>query len=271
MKTKGKILASFLFMASATGAHANAFNLDQGDGRVIISSFFTASPKQFDDNGHVVNAPDYNQFNIYVNGEYGLTDKLNLIVSPSFRSIQIEGPDNDSVGLGYTDLGLRYQIAKGSNWVVGGQGLVRIPGTGRDVGIAQIGNQDAQFDLRGVAGLTFGQTFVNAEAGYRFRTGRPPNEIHADLTVGTHVTPKLMVLGSVQNTISDGRGSARPFSIGGGQTFNYNYAYRYHDVSLSAVYALSPRFSLQAGATATVAGRNALRQRGPFVGLWYRF
>ena len=270
MKARYAVVALALTVPSL-GVQANPFNFDQGDGRVIVSGFYTASPKQFDNNGHVYNASNYSQFNVYALGEYGLTDKLNLIITPSFRSVQIEGPGNNSTGLGYTDLGARYQIAKSSHWVFDLQGIVRLPGTGRSVGIAQIGNNDTQYDLRALGGYTFGQSFVTLEGSYRLRSGRPPNEVHADLTFGTRPTPKLLLLASVYNTISDGKGSDRPIVNVGGSTFSYDYKYRYHDALVSAVYSVTPRMAVQLGATATIAGRNALRQRGPVLGLWYKF
>lgn len=255
----------------ATNAFANPFNMDEGDGRVILTGFYTASPKQFDNHGHVIAAPDYNQYNVYAVGEYGLTDKLNLLLTPSFRSIDIQGKDNNSTGLGYTDVGARYQLAKGNHWVFDLQAEVRIPGTGRAVGVAQIGNRDTQTDLRALGGYTFGKSFVTLEGSYRLRSGRPPSEYHVDVTFGTRPAPRLLLLASVANTVSDGRGSSRPIDSGDGSTFSYDYKYRYHDAFVSAVYSLTSHLAVQAGATATIAGRNALRQRGPLIGLWYSF
>jgi hypothetical protein len=39
----------------------------------------------------------------------------------------------------------------------------------------------------------------------------------------------------------------------------------------SAVFDLAPQWSLQIGGFMTVAGRNAGRELGPILGLWYRF
>ena len=98
------------------------------------------------------------------------------------------------------------------------------------------------------------------EGSYRFRTGGAQNEVHVDFTAGTHPAPRLLILASVYNTFSDG--------VGAGV---YNYKYRYHDIYLSAVYDLNKNISFQLGATGTVAGQNALRQRGPVVGIWFKF
>lgn len=267
------IRAALRFMLcalSAAAAQANPFNFDQGDGRIIVDAVYTTSPRQFDNHGHVYDAPNYTQTNVYVLGEYGLTDKLNLLATPSLRSVQVDGPNNDSTGLGYTELGARYQVAKGSHWAFDVQGLVRIPGTGRNFSVAQIGNNDTQYDLRALGGYTSGKSFVALEGSYRLRSG-PANEFHVDATIGTRAAPRLLLLAAIYNTVSDGRGSASPVSNGNGSTFNYQYSYRYHDVYVSAVYDLTRRVAVQVGATATVAGRNALRQRGPLIGLWYTF
>jgi len=265
------VIAAPIFLLASGSACANPFNFDQGNGRIVFNGYYTASPKQFNDKGNVVNGADYSQYNAYAVTEYGLTDRLNILVTPSFRSVEVEGSGNNSTGLGYTDLGARYEVAKGDHWVFDVQGLVRIPGTGRDVGVAQIGNKDTQYDMRALAGYTFGKSFVALEGSYRLRSGRPPNEVHADVTLGTRPTDKLLLLASVYNTFSDGKGSARPIDNGDGTSFSYDYKYRYHDAFLSAVYSLNSRVAVQVGGTGTIGGRNALRQRGGLIGLWYTF
>ena len=112
---------------------------------------------------------------------------------------------------------------------------------------------------------------MTLETSYRLRSGRPPNELHADVTFGTRPTPRLLLLASVLTTVSDGPGSDRPINSGNGSTFTYDYKYRFHDAYLSAVYTLTPRLAVQVGATGTIAGRNALRQRGGLLGFWYTF
>ena len=42
-------------------------------------------------------------------------------------------------------------------------------------------------------------------------------------------------------------------------------------VQLSAVYDLSRRWSVQVGGFHTIAGRDVVREMGPFGALWYRF
>lgn len=247
-------------------AQADPFIQAKGEGRVIISAIHTESSRSFDNNGNVSRIPDYDQNQIYVQAQYGLTDDLTVLFTPSYRDVDVSGGDDVS-GLGYTDIGARYRLAYGDNWVVSAQGLVRIPGKKRrdrvldGTGAAYDQVWDTtEYDLRLGAGYSMGPTFVSAEAGYRFRDGDPPNEFHADFVVGTHVTPQFMVLGTMLNTFSDGRGRGV-----------LNRSHRYGDLYVSGVYELNERVSLQAGYTGTIYGKNALRQRGPFIGLWYKF
>ncbi|MCC6828153.1 MAG: hypothetical protein IT550_07990 [Novosphingobium sp.] len=240
-------------------AYADAFVQEKGAGRVIVTAVLTNSPRGFDGNGNVADIDNYNQDQVYVNAEYGLTDDLTLIVAPSYRHIAVENAEN-TTGLGYTEVGARYRLAKGSNWIVSAQGLVRVRGQGRSQRVAQLGNNSTDFDARLAGAYSGATTFVSAEAGYRLRSGDLPNEFHADLNAGAHLGEKFMVLASSTNTFSDGRGQGV-----------FNQKYKYGDVYLSAVYDLNDHFSVQAGYTATIYGKNALRQRGPLFGIWYKF
>ena len=47
--------------------------------------------------------------------------------------------------------------------------------------------------------------------------------------------------------------------------------YAFHKAQGSVVYRLNERWSVQAGAFATVAGHNALKERGVVTALWYDF
>ena len=51
----------------------------------------------------------------------------------------------------------------------------------------------------------------------------------------------------------------------------YGGSYDYFKAQLSAVYALTPTWSVQGGAVTTYAGRNALQENGGVFGVWYRF
>jgi outer membrane receptor for ferric coprogen and ferric-rhodotorulic acid len=252
--------------AIATGlmpaaAYADAWTMPAGQGRTIVTGIYSHAGDSFDDHGHAFNANDYNQYNVYFSTEYGLTNNLTLLATPSLRRVTVQN-GKDSFGLGYTEVGARYKVAGGGNFVVSLQSTVLIPGQRRDDIAAQIGSTDTQIDTRVQAGYSFKignlDGFTIAQAGYRLRSRGEPNEVHADVTLGLHLTKKLMLLATDYNTVSDGTGSRYP-------------SYRYSTAYAGAVYDLTDHLSLQLGGIATVSGRNALRERGVYTGVWIKF
>ena len=115
--------------------------------------------------------------------------------------------------------------------------------------------------LRGFYNLRLGQDsgFIDGQASYRLRDGDPPNEFHADLTLGYRPRPNVLLMVQSLNTISDGAGRG---------IFD---EYRYLNLQLSGVVDVAPAVALQAGLLGTIAGENALRERGFFGGVWISF
>ena len=258
-----RLLVAGLMAASALGAaapaHAQAFTQEKGHGRVITSAIYSHSDRGFNDDAHSINIPNYDQYEVYLIGEYGVTDDLTLLLTPSLRDVEVRGA-SDSHGLGYTDVGARYRVVRGDNYLLSFQGLVRIPGMKRRDILAQVGQTDAEYEARAQGAVTFGRgSFVNVEGAYRLRAGDPPNDFHLDATLGIRAAPRLLLLANSFNTISDGDGRG---------VFR---RYRYHNAYLSGAYDVSDRVTLQLGGLGTVAGRNALRERGLFAGVWLRF
>ena len=243
-------------------ALAQAWTREKGETRVIESLLYTTSKRGFDDSGRTVDIQNYDRLELYVLAEHGVTDDLTLLVTPSLRHVKIEN-SSESTGLGFVDVGARYRVGRTDRLTFAVQGLVRIPGQRDGTIPAQIGSTNTEFDVRGQMGASLGTggSFAILEGGYRHRTGAPPDEVRIDATVGVRAAPRVLLIANSFNTISTGRGR--------GDVFNRRY--RYHNAFLSAAYEVSPRVTLQLGATGTVAGRNALRERGFFAGAWLRF
>ncbi len=230
---------------------------------MIATAVYSISDKGYDTSGRVEDIPDYEQFNIYLQGEYGLTDDLTLILSPSLRNISVEGQERDTSGLNFIEAGARYRIASPGDGVLSLQGTVRIPGETFDDRLAQVSQAGVEADFRVQYGTGLGRNgaagFVSAEVGYRVRSEEPPDQFHFDVTLGLQAAPRLRIIASSYNVVSNGRGSG---------IFE---AYRYHNLYATAVYDISDRVSLQFGGQATIAGENALRERGLVAGLWFHF
>lgn len=252
-----------LFSAcAATTAHAGAWTQPEGTGQIIATGIYSHSGKGYDREGHVIDIADYTKAEIYLLTEYGVTDDLTLMVTPSFSHVDIDG-GNASTGAGYTELGGRYRLVQEGNAVFSLQGSFRIPGKKRRDSLAQIGSTDSEIDLRALAGTSFKiggkDGYVDLQAGYRIRNSAPPNEFRFDATVGVRPTKTLLLLVQSFNVISDGAGRG---------IFD---RYRYHNLYAGGIYDLGSSWSIQLGGLMTLGGENALRERGFYSGLSYRF
>ena len=77
--------------------------------------------------------------------------------------------------------------------------------------------------------------------------------------MGVTLTPKLLLLVQSFNQVPVGNGTTDlPSST-------------YSDLKVSLVRELVPTWSVQIGAYMTIAGRNALLERGAVVGIWHKF
>jgi protein XagA len=263
MKNVALCLAAAGFALGGAGAaQAAAWTQKDGGGQIIFTGVYSHSAKGFDVGGNKVNIVDYNKTEGYLLLEYGVTDDLTLILSPSVRHVGIDGGD-DVTGFGYTELGGRYRVTEGNGWVFSVQGTARIPGKKQRDSQAQVGQTDEEYDVRALLGHSFkigeADAFIDLQGGYRVRAGDPPSEYRADVTFGVRPTPKVLLLAQSFNVFSDGRGQG------------IFPSYRYHNAYVSGVYDIDPRWSVQLGGLATLGGKNALRERGLIAGLWYRF
>jgi hypothetical protein len=242
---------------------AGAWTLPAGQGQAILTVTPSSGDSVFGASGDLQPAPRYNKFEYQGLVEYGVTDRLTAIVSPSLQHVDIADPKARRTGLGYTEFGGRYQVLQGDSWVFSGQTTLRVPGTFEIANPAAAGYTDAQVDVRGLLGYAFAAgsmpAFVDLQLAQRFRLGDEPAEFRADVTFGLRVAPSWLLLAQSFNVISEGAGGPGVPS------------YEYYKLQLSAVHDVTPALSLQLGAFTTYAGRNALQENGVVTGVWYRF
>lgn len=187
-----------------------------------------------------------------------------MLVAPSLESVSVARPyPGDYLGPGYSDFGIRLRLARSENTVLSVQAAARIAGASDDRNPAEIGNTDPEADFRVLVGrsLYVGDwpAFLDLQAAYRVRAGPPPDEYRIDVTFGIRPAKDWLLLAQSFNVISTGRGAG---------IFPDT---RYHKLQGSVVWEFSPGWAVQAGVLATVAGRNALRERGVVAGLWRWF
>lgn len=124
-------------------------------------------------------------------------------------------------------------------------------------------NDGADIEARLLYGRTLTRSpvklFVAAEAGYRRRFGSGADQVRGDFLLGVEPTKRLLGLAELFTVKSLGRASP------GGADYDLLKA------QPSLAWRFTRRWSLQAGATFEVAGRNLLLGDTYFVGLWTEF
>jgi hypothetical protein len=256
------IVLGLLSVPSA--AWAGAWTLPQGSGQWLASVTASSATNYFAGGG-LASTPRYNKFEAAVLMEYGVTDRLTAIFNPGLQHIDIAAPTSaERTGLGYTEFGARYGIVQDPAWVLSTQATLRIPGTTDTSNPAAVGYTDVEADLRLLLGHNFSlgamPAFVDFEVAERVRTAGAPSEFRADATLGVRVMPSWLLMAQSFNVVSEGSGN----SIFGG-------SYEYYKFQLSALYEVTPTWSLQGGGFTTYAGRNALQENGLIFAVWHQF
>jgi hypothetical protein len=260
------VRASFLIsMALAPSlARGGAWTLQEGTGLAVVTATASRADRTFDGNGTAQPSPRYGKSELQVLLEYGVSDWLTAIVAPGLQRIDIASPvDARRTGIGYTEFGGRARLMQGSDWILSGQSTLRLPGTYDSGNPAAIGYTGTELDVRPLFGYGFSlarmPAFVDIQLAQRFRSGGPPDEFRADLTLGVRTATQWLVLAQSFNVISEGSGGALFPST------------NYHKLQLSAIYQLTAQWAVQGGAFTTFAGRNALQENGLLLGAWYKF
>ena len=249
-------------------AWAAAWTLPDGTGQWLTTLTLASSTSYLEGSGGLSGTPRYDKDELSALVEYGVTDRLTAIFDPGLQHIGIAAPtDADRTGLDYTEFGARYAFLENGDqsWVLSGQATLRIPGTTDTSNPAAIGYTDVESDIRVLLGHSFiladRPAFFDLEAAERVRTAGLPSEFRFDATFGVWVLPRWMLMAQSFNVVSEGAGN---IAYTGG-------SYDYEKLQLSAVYKLTPDWSLQGGAYVTYAGRNALQENGLVFGVWRKF
>jgi hypothetical protein len=242
--------------------------LPDGTGQWLTTLTAASATSYLEGSAGLASTPRYNKDELSALVEYGVTDRLTAIFDPGLQHIDIAAPTSaERTGLGYTEFGGRYAFLESQDrtWVLSGQATLRIPGTTDTSNPAAIGYTDVESDLRILLGHSFTvagrQAFFDLEAAERVRTAGLPSEFRADGTFGLWATPRWLLLAQSFNVVSEGAGN--PAYTGG--------SYDYEKLQLSAVYKLTPVWSLQGGGYVTYAGRNSLQENGLVLGVWRQF
>lgn len=254
--------AGGLIGAGVETAWGGAWLLPPGDGQVIADTFFSDSTVAFDARGHLIPVPSYRKFELGTYIEYGLTNWLTLVASPSYDRVHNPPPGQSYNGPGESEIAARVGLYRTDTSVLSFQAGLLSPGFSFAdlLGPFEM-RRAASLDVRGLAGrnvvVAAMEGFVEAEAGYRFYAAGQPGEWRIDLTMGLRPWPRLLMMLQSYTSIVNG-------------SLQFGHV-SWTKLQPSLVYTIAPQWSVQIGGFITVAGINAGRELGPAAGVWYRF
>ncbi|MCP3056135.1 hypothetical protein [Aurantimonas marianensis] len=256
-------VGAMVFGASGP-AFAGAWTLEKGAGQAIVTGLYSQADEAFDADGHTAPRPDFQKGAVAVLVEYGLTETFTLLGEGEFGAEREGDLPFARPALSHAGIGGRLRLYEADGFVASGQISARVEDAfgAADAAVDTFGWDAPQIEARALAGYGFRvgdyPAFVDAQAAYRHRVGDGPDEVKLDLTFGVRPWSNILILAQGFAT----------FSAGGGEDVE---TYAYHKAQLSMVYDVNERWSLQAGGFATLAGTNAIKERGLITALWYRF
>ena len=248
-------------LAAPASALAGAWTLPQGTGLLIATLFgWTGAGAPWGGNHGV----KQNKVEAEAYVEYGLTDEFTIFGQTGLERYALSSPTpNTYKGLDYSDIGVRAKLWSTGDWVFSGEAALFVPGARNPSAPAQSGNTGKAGEGRLLAGYGFSvaglPAFLDAEGSYRIRTAGPPNEWHADLTVGLKPTPGVMLMLQDFTTIST-FSTSREFP-----------AWRSSILQASVVIDLDSRWSLQIAAFTSVLAIKTNTERGGAIAVWRKF
>jgi protein XagA len=259
-------LLVFCLAPAPTPAHAGAFLAPPGDCEIITATSFSDTTRIFDANGNLLPVASYKKFDLGSYIEYGLTDRITLVLKPQADIVHQSGQTGPPAAAS-SDIGARVGVLNFGNTILSAQGLVHVP-VGPASAQAALFDEDRApgADLRLLLGHGFAiatmSGFVDVEASHTWRGDGLPQEWHADLTFGIRPQPQILLMLASFATLAGNRAA---------DCTSWRVCWTSLKLQPSVVYDVSPHWSAQAGVLATVAGQNAGRELGPILALWYRF
>jgi hypothetical protein len=250
-------------------ANAAAWTQPRGTWQTISGVILSDADTSFDGGGHAVTPALFERVLATTDTEYGLTNRLTLLART--ETAYVHTRNGTAPAFTVTDNafegGARFGLLRRLGWLAKDD-VLSVEVSARKAGAfnfaysanATAGGEDAGVRLLYGSGFRWGghNGFVNLEAGERWLSRPRPDQSILDLTAGLWLDRRWMVMAQSFNLVS------------GPATAPY-VRFRTHKLEVSAVWRMSRRLSLQAGAFFSPAGQNALDERGLCLSLWSDF
>ena len=247
-------------------AHAGAWNQQAGQGQIISTSSWSHAGQIFDDNFDAVPLRGFTKSETRLYLEQGVTDWLTLTGNGAFQSLNFRDEDSrfDFDGLDDTELGIQLKVhAKGGfSSAIKASYIIDSQLDNQAVDVLRGGDQ---YELRGLVGLShdtsIGNMFYDAQFALRTEAFSKLDGIQGALTLGVKPTERWLIMSQYflnfsNDDIQDGFERAQQLQLNS----QFSIARQY-----------KPSRYIQLGVGQTFFGRNIVKERSLFLGLWTEY
>ena len=244
----------------------------KGKGYYKLSAWYLEADQHYTDTGEIDPNITRSQFNTSFYGEYGISNKFDVIAYIPFFSRAVE---NDEVSgttgqiisegeafnsFGDVELGLKYGIVKNDNWALSASLIFGIPtgnNSGGSDGSFQSGDGEFNQYLKTAIGIPFQLGHLNSYAsayfGYNNRTKGFSDELRSGLEIGLHtIKDKLWFVGKL-NTIQSLNNGTLNAQTTQGSIFTNNVEFT--SLGIEANYYFTKTLGFSLNYTGALSGR----------------
>mgnify|MGYP000580827372 CR=1 FL=1 len=251
------------WVLSASAAHAGAWNQRAGEGQVITTSSWTHASKIYDDDYNAVPLTGFTKTETRLFIEQGVTDWLTLVGNGGFQTLNFRDGDSRFDFDGLDDLEVGAQVDTYSR-----------PGLATSIRLSYI--IDSKLDnrsidvlrggdlveLRGLVGQSketlIGDFFYDAQFALRTENFAKVDAAQAAFTVGVKPTERWLLMSQTFANFSEGE------TVDG---FLASEQYQLNS-QMSVAKQYRPGRYIQLGVGQTLSGRNIVKERSVFLGMW---
>lgn len=259
MKELKKQVFSFIpLLIISSNVYASGWTQKSGHGLLINNFSYYSTSHYFDANGDrkPLNG-NYTKYEMNPYIEYGISDNTtigaNIFLSRVFQKNTIASSNATNYGLGDSELFIRHRIWQGNGFSFAVEPLIKLPSLQKYTIEPKVGSTTFDAGLTTSSGYSFKafekHHFANIDISYRHSFGPLSDRVKIDTSVGFSVSedlillPQLFITSRLSSAISPSNNTSAD-----------NYSLR--KLQLSAIYKLTPDFSLQAGVFSNISGRN---------------
>lgn len=259
-----------IFGAAPLSAQAGAFLQPPDHGQIISQLSFSEAGRAWDAYGRPVPIPAWRKFELSSYGEYGITDWLTVIGTPSWFKFHAPAPrpsnwfgpvgSQETSRMGAAQVGARIRLLEFGAHVVSFQASARYAAGGPSSAIYVDMGRRMQVDLR----LAYGRKFEwMGISGYTdmqvaFRSdGVFGNQIRFDATLAVQPFARTTLMLQSFTILTPGH-------LGGAYAMSQK-------IQASVLFDITETVALQAGALVAMRGVRSAAERGVVSGVWYRF